>query len=66
MAEPTPPPVDDAQVEGKMKKWFNDVLDERETKAAEAKAEADKEAEKEAAKRRTREPATILRNFLGY
>lgn len=66
MAEkPTPAPEDDAAVEGKFKKWINDVLDERHAKAAaEEKAAADKQAEEDA-KRRTKEPLSILRNFLG-
>jgi hypothetical protein len=56
---------DDKKTESTFKKWVNDVLDERETKAkadAEEKAKKDKE---EADKHRTREPASLLRQFLG-
>ena len=59
------PPVDEKQTESTFKTWMNQVLDERETKAkADAEAKAKKDAE-EADQRRTREPLSMLKSFLG-
>lgn len=56
---------DEKQTESTLKKWMHEVLDERDA----AKAAADKEiADREAAdaeKRRTTEPLSYLRSFIG-
>lgn len=60
MTEPDP-----KQTETTLKKWFNDVLDERETKAAADKAAADKAAADEAEKQRTNGPVKFLDSLIG-
>lgn len=60
MAEP-----DEKQTEATFKRWVNETLDEREARAVTAKEEADKKAADEAAARRTHEPLSLIRSFIG-
>lgn len=62
---PPPTPEDEQKVKDRFKGWVNEVLDERAAKAEEDRKKAEEEAEKEAAQRRTREPMSLLRQFLG-
>jgi hypothetical protein len=61
MAE-NPPPTDPADAEKNIKKWFNEVLDERAVKADADKAEADRLAAEEA--ERNKRPS-FMQMFLG-
>lgn len=65
MTQPPNPPADEKQTEATLKRWFNEVLDERETKAAAAREEAEKKAKEEAEKARTKGPAGFLESLIG-
>lgn len=65
MAENQPPATDPKQTESTLKKWFNEVLDERETKAAAEREEAEKKAAEEAEKKRTNGPVGFLDSLIG-
>lgn len=60
-----PEGADEKQTEATLKKWFHDVLDERETKAAAARAEQEKKDADEAEKTRTNSPARFLDTLIG-
>lgn len=62
MANPPPTPE---ETEAKLSAILNKVLDERETKAAEAAAEKAKKDAEEEEKRRTNEPPNFLATLLG-
>lgn len=65
MTQPPEPQADPKQTEATLKKWFNEVLDERETKAAADQVEADKKAKEEADKARTKGPGGFLDSLIG-
>lgn len=56
---------DDAKAAGKFKALINEVLDERETKAADAKKAADEKAAAEAAAKNANTPKSLIATFLG-
>lgn len=62
MTDPVSPPApDEAAVKNKFQTWFNEVLDQREVKAAAERKEA---AEKEAADAKAAKEANPLNSFL--